>query len=154
MFTAEPAAVYPSVEEQRYLALLRAANAIATCSDCSAASETLTRQLREVTPFDFLHLAAFDAETKTPAWSVLEANGKTEHGPIDDPLSLQDSPICCVYESGRPLVTADWSEEAGFQKYRIFLAENGIASTCTLPLTRGSRRLGGAEFGQILSPCV
>ena len=30
------ASVYPRVEEERYLALLRAANAIATCNDCLA----------------------------------------------------------------------------------------------------------------------
>jgi hypothetical protein len=69
------AAIYPRVEEERYLALLRAANAIATCNDCRDASDTLVSKLREVTPFDYLHLVAFDKDTNAPCWSMLETNG-------------------------------------------------------------------------------
>src|SRR5512146_2316115 len=118
MFKAESATVSPSeeqrpphVEEPRYLALLRAANAIATCTDCSSASETLRAQLRAVTPFDFLQLGSFDAETKTPVWSVLDANRMMVHGPVTELPIHQDSPVFSVYESGLPLVTRDWSAE-------------------------------------------
>jgi formate hydrogenlyase transcriptional activator len=138
----------PRVEEDRYLALLNAANAIATCSDCNAASEMLTKQLREVTPFDFLHLVAFDKETNTPTWSLLEANGKrldVSSGPV---VAVEDSPIRLVHESGQPLITADWSLETRFQEHRLFLAQLGIASTCTLPLLRGPRRLGVLSLGR------
>jgi len=62
---ATRAASYPRVEEERYLALLRAASAIAN-SDCDTASDTLTERLREVTPFDYLQLVAFDDQTKHP----------------------------------------------------------------------------------------
>ena len=138
----------PRVEEDRYLALLNAANAIATCSDCDAASEMLIKQLREVTPFDFLHLVAFDKDTNAPAWSLLEANGKridVSSGPV---VAVEDSPIRLVYESSQPLITADWSLEARFQEHRLFLAQLGIASTCTLPLLRGPRRLGVLSLGR------
>ena len=37
---------------QRYEALLRAANAIGTCSDCDAAADVLLKTLLEVVPFD------------------------------------------------------------------------------------------------------
>ena len=50
------ASITPRVEEERYLSLLRAANAIATSSDCSAASDALIKELSEVTPFDSLHV--------------------------------------------------------------------------------------------------
>ena len=39
--------ISPRVEEARYLALLHAANAIATCRDCHSVSETLLTQLHE-----------------------------------------------------------------------------------------------------------
>src|ERR1700741_150882 len=69
------ASIFPRVEEDRYLALLQAANAIATCDDCTKASEALVRKLREVTPFDFLHLVAFDKDTNQVCFTLLEANG-------------------------------------------------------------------------------
>jgi formate hydrogenlyase transcriptional activator len=142
------ASIFPRVEEDRYLALLRAANAIATCSDCSSASDMLIKQLREVTPFDCLHLVAFDKAKNAPAWSLLEANGERIHSPSEDTLPLEDSPIQWVHESGQPLVTIDWSRETRFQRYGLFLARLGIVSTCMLPLIRGPRRLGVLSLGR------
>jgi hypothetical protein len=63
--------VPPHIEEGRYLSLLRAANAIATSADCGTASDTLIKELREVTPFDSLHVVAFDKDTSTPRWYLL-----------------------------------------------------------------------------------
>jgi len=145
MVTAAPTS--PRVEEDRYLTLLRAASAIAACSDCSAASETLARELKEVTPFDFLHVVVFDKEKSAPCWSLLEANGKNIV-PIQASLCIEDSPIGWAYQSGHTLVIHDWIRETRFQKYRLFLGEHGIASTCTVPLTRGSRRLGVLSLGR------
>lgn len=142
------ASIYPKVEEGRYLALLRAANAIATSSDCNNASELLVKSLREVTPFDLLHLVAFDKSTNAPCWSVLEANGKRIDSLKVDFSSLQDSPIHLVHESGQPLVINDWSEESRFAEYGRFIGDLGIASTCTLPLTGGTRRLGVLSLGR------
>ena len=144
---AMAASVFPRVEEDRYLALLRAANAIATCSDCNGACETLLTQLREVTPSAYLHFVAFDKDTEASAWSVLEVNG-TRMSPCANDLCLEDSPVRWVYESGQPLVILDWGGETRFQKYGSFLAQSGILSTCTLPLVRGSRRLGVLTLGR------
>src|SRR5579864_2618626 len=148
MFMATAASIFPRVEEDRYLALLNAANAIATCSDCHAASETLIKELRQVTPFDCLHLVAFDKDTNAPAWSLLQANGKridTSSAPF---VSLDDSPIRWAHESGQPLITADWSRETRFLEYGHFLGQLGIASSCTLPMIRGPRRLGVMSLGR------
>jgi len=142
------ASAYPMVEEQRYLALLRAANAIATSADCNCASNALVERLKEVTAFDFIHVATFDKETNRTCWSLLEANGKrVDSTPLDD-LSSEYSPIPWVYETGLPLVTHDWGQEARFRTYGLFLADHGVASTCTLPLVRGSRRLGVLSLGR------
>ncbi len=140
--------VSPRVEEERYLALLRTANAIATCCDCSGASDTLVEKLREVTPFDCLHLVAFERETNTPAWALLEANGKRIDLTSEHDFSLDDSPIPQAHESGQCVVIADWSRETRFKKYGLFLARLGIRSTCSLPLTRGQRRLGVLSLGR------
>ncbi len=142
------ASAYPIVEEQRYLALLRAANAIATSGDCDCASNALVEKLKEVTAFDFIHVATFDRETKRACWALLESNGtRLESAPLDD-LSSEHSPIAWVHETGLPLITHDWREEARFRTYGLFLANHGVASTCTLPLVRGSRRLGVLSLGR------
>jgi formate hydrogenlyase transcriptional activator len=139
---------YPAVEEQRYVALLRAANAIATSGDCACASDALVRNLKEVTPFDSLHVVAFNKENNRACWSLLDVNGKrVESSPLDD-FSSEDSPIPWVHETGSPLVIDDWSQETRFETYRLFLANHGIVSTCTLPLVRGSRRLGVMSLGR------
>ncbi len=144
---ATGAGIYPKVEEERYLALLRAASALAS-SDCSTALDTLTTQLRDVTPFDYLHLVAFDDETKNPDWQLLEAGGKRIDVPGEAGFSLEDTPIAYVFDSGQLLVTDDWNHQTQFQKHRLFLANLGITSTCTLPLKRGERRLGVLTVGR------
>jgi len=140
------ASTIPRIEEQRYLALLQAANAIATCNDCSSASNTLIEKLHEVTPFDCLHLVAFDKDTNATCWSLLEVDGKRIE--VGTEVGFEDCPLRWVHETGEPLTIVDWSQETRFEKYRTFLAELGIASTCTLPLIRGPRRLGVLSVGR------
>jgi formate hydrogenlyase transcriptional activator len=142
------ASAYPMVEEQRYRALLRAANAIATSGDCDCASNALVEKLKEVTAFDFIHVTTFDKETNRTCWSLLEANGERVGSAALNDLSSEHSPIPWVHETGSPLVTNDWGREARFRRYRLFLANHGVASTCTLPLVRGSRRLGVMSLGR------
>ena len=138
----------PKVEEERYLALLRTANAIATSNDCRAASEILVRELREVTSFAFLHVVIFDQETEKPCWSLLEADGERMEPSLIEGLLHGDSPIQWVHASSQTLLTTDWSTEHRFQNYALFLAEHGITSTVTVPLIRGSRRLGVLSLGR------
>jgi formate hydrogenlyase transcriptional activator len=144
MATAE--AVFPRVEERQYLALLRAANAIATCNDCDSAKNSLVENLREVTPFDSLHLVGFEKDA--PAWSRWHAHGKKVDIPLDGPALLEGSPIEWVHSSGKSLVIADWSQETRFPTYALHLRQLGIFSTCTLPLVRGQRRLGVISLGR------
>src|SRR6516162_534295 len=97
------ASVSPRVEEERYLALLRAANAIATSNDCRAASEILISELREVTPFALLHVVVFDQSTNKACWSLLEVNGERKEPSLAEELSREDSPIHSVHTSGQTL---------------------------------------------------
>src|SRR3984957_8880353 len=130
----------------RYEALLRATNAIGTCSDCDAAADTLLKTLLEEVPFDYLQLVAFESDTKTVEWHLLYSSGRRHDVPEAD-VVLEDTPIAWGHESQQALVSADWSEEARFAKHGEFLNELGIASTCVLPLARGERRLGALSFG-------
>jgi formate hydrogenlyase transcriptional activator len=147
MLMATAAPLFPRVEEDRYLALLRAANSIATCKDCDSTSEMLVTKLREVTPFDYLHVVAFDKDTNSTCWSLLEANGTRLKSPFDD-ACVEDDPLRWVHDSGEPLVTVDWTRESRFQKYGTFLANVSITSTCSIPLVRGERRLGAMSLGR------
>ena len=148
VFMVAAASPFPRVEEERYLALLRAANAIATSSDCNSASAALIKNLREVTSFDSLHVIAFDKETNLPCWTLFEVNGERIDNAADEERSSEDSPLHWVHESGHTLINDDWNQETRFPKYGIFLTTRGILSTCTLPLVRGSRRLGVLSLGR------
>src|SRR6266536_2488608 len=145
---ATRASLSPRVEPERYVALLRAANAIATCSDCSTACDRLITEMRGVTPFDYLQVVAFDNNTGAPDWYLLEANRSRLALSGQDVPSMEETPMAWVHESGRLLVTDDWNEETQFPKHAPFLAELGVASTCTLPLKRGERRLGILTVGR------
>src|ERR1700730_2797825 len=98
---------------QRYEALLRATNAIGTGSDCDAAADVLVQALREVIPFDYLQLIAFENDTTTVAWHLLYANGARESLPSADVI-VEGTPIEWVHESQRALVVSDWKQETRF----------------------------------------
>src|SRR4030081_1803967 len=111
---------------QRYEALLRATNAIGTCSDCDAAADVLLEALREVIPFDHLELVAFEHDTSAVSWHLLSSNGKRQRLPLTDVI-VEGTPIEWVYDSQQALVTANWSEETRFARHRESLNEAGIA---------------------------
>jgi formate hydrogenlyase transcriptional activator len=138
----------PRIEEERYRALLRAANDIGTSRDCTAASDALVGRLYEVTPFDYLHVVTFDKETKKACWSLLEVNGARLDPFAETTFSLESSPMQWAQESGQRMVVLDWEQKTHFPEYRQFLAKHGIISTCTLPLIRGPRHLGVLTLGR------
>jgi formate hydrogenlyase transcriptional activator len=141
------AATISETYTQRYEALLRATNAIGTCSDCDTAADVLVKTLLEVVAFDYLQLVAFESGTKTVDWHLLYSNGRRHDAPLAD-VVLEDTPIGWVHESQEALVTTDWKKEARFAKHREFLSELGIVSTCVLPLSRGDRRIGVLSIGR------
>ena len=132
---------------QRYEALLRAANAIGTCSDCDTAADVLVRTLLEVVPSDYLELIAFESDTTTVAWHLLYSNGARHDQPPAD-VVVEETPVEWVHESQQALITPDWIAEPLFSNHGKFLNELGIASTCVLPLARGERRLGVLSLGR------
>jgi formate hydrogenlyase transcriptional activator len=131
---------------QRYEALLRATNAIGTCSDCDTAADVLLKTLLEVIPFDYLQLVSFESGTRTVAWHLLYSNGMRQDPLLED-VVVDGTPVEWVHESQQPLITTDWRREARFPKHGKFLNELGITATCVMPLARGERRLGVLSIG-------
>src|SRR5437868_10987721 len=119
----------PETSTRRYEALLRMAKAMAVCNDCDAAEAVLMKELSQVAHFDYLHLVAFQNATQVVSWELLHVNGRTLD--VSDRQGfLRDAPTDWVHESQQPLVTADWRRETHFPKYREFLNQLGIVSTC------------------------
>jgi formate hydrogenlyase transcriptional activator len=138
----------PFVEEKRYLALIRATNAIATSENCAAISAALVSRLSDVTSFDSLHVIAFDDEARSACWSLLEAHGQRRKALPDETLFHPGSPIEFIRDTGQPLIIPDWTLETRFQSYSRLMTELGIASTCMFPLIRGQRKLGVLGFSR------
>lgn len=133
---------------QRYEALLRMANVMAFCSDCETAEVVLAKELRQVASFDYLHLVTFENATRVVSWEVLHVNGRTLDVSDRDGF-LRDAPTDWVHESQEVLATSDWQQEQNFPKYGEFLRQLGIVSTCSIPLARGTRRLGVITLGSL-----
>jgi formate hydrogenlyase transcriptional activator len=144
MITAQGIQRAPS--EHRYEALLRVTKAIAAGDDCCGMADSFTRKLREVISLDYLQFVGFDHETGKLAWRLLEANGKRLGCSVPDG-SFENTPIAWVYEHEESLVNGDWQKEAEFPVHRQFLRELGVASTCTLPVVNGRRRVGVLSVG-------
>jgi len=141
---ATVARVIPADLSGRYEALLRAGRSIATCNDCENAGSELSRHLREIIFFDYLQVVVFNAQTDAVEWQMLEVNGERLNVLPRD----QDTPLVCAHKRQELYLVDDWSRETQFSSYKQFLGQHGIASTCALPLNRGSRRLGVISVGR------
>lgn len=135
-------------EVARYTRLLRAANFIASCGDCDAATDRLIRELRGIVPFDYLQVVSLKNGTNEVAWQFTDVAGVREsRGPLEL-SSLPDGPLRLVHERGEALVVDDWAREAQFADHARRMAEVGVVSGCILPLKRGERSIGLLTFGK------
>jgi formate hydrogenlyase transcriptional activator len=130
---------------ERLGALLRASKAISNTGDRNRRLESFARELHSVVAFDYLFVGKWAEEATEAKW-MLEVNGKS-FGPSDVEIPLQECTGRWVQEEQQVLIIADWAKEQRFPKMQQFLGGLGIASTCTLPLTRADRRIGVLEFG-------
>src|SRR4029077_11602349 len=85
----------PTNQTARYEALLRAGRSIATCNDCENAGNELSRQLREIVPFDYLQVVSFNSDTGAVEWQWLEVNGERLDGLPHD--HDEDTPVAWVH---------------------------------------------------------
>src|SRR5437660_4129835 len=115
---------------QRYEALLRAANAIGTSSDCDAAAETIVEALRGVIVFEYLEIVIFENDGWTVTWHLLHSNGVTQHLGLAD-VVVNGTPVESVHASQQALVVANWNEEPRFREYGQLGTPRACCDACT-----------------------
>ncbi len=123
----------------RYEALIRVSNALRGYRDRDTLFRSLARELRPVVPFSFLALGLYDEETHTIEPNVLEATGE----PVPPPqLSVDESLTYWIVQHQEPLLIHDVDRETRFAEAMAYTRQQGMRSTCSLPLTTPQRRLG------------
>jgi formate hydrogenlyase transcriptional activator len=130
---------------ERLGALLRASQAISSTGDRNHRVESFARELHSVVSFDYLFVGKC-VENARETKCVLEANGR-RFEPAEVGMPFQESTSWWAHEKQQVLTIADWAQEQRFPQMQEFLGGLGIASTCTLPLSRPNRRIGVLEFG-------
>jgi formate hydrogenlyase transcriptional activator len=141
------AQITPELHSSRYEGLLRAANAIAACSNCDSTADRLPDELHNIVGFDYLQVVTFENGTTTVEWQLTDVRGRREDASFAGLAAANDNPILWVHERGQLLVIDDWNRETQFPQYRQLMRNLDIVSTCVLPLARGERRLGVLSFG-------
>jgi len=133
---------------ERYRALLRVAEAIASHSDLSALVQDLARLLPLVVPVNFVGLSLYDSQRGVMRLQVLRANVPAEiiGGHESDP---QDTPAGLVWETQQPLLLNDLPTERRWPKVIELMCEDGVRSCCLVPLTSPTQRLGSLEFSSL-----
>ncbi|ULA62819.1 MAG: Formate hydrogenlyase transcriptional activator [Nitrospira sp.] len=144
MIESSPAQTDPHSLE-RYRALLRVAEAIASHSDLAAFGEDLARLLPSVVPVNFVGLSLYDPQRQIMRLHVLQANvpadivGGHENPPTETPSGF-------VWSSQQPLLLSDLAEESRWPRVIGLMREDGVQSCCFVPLTSAARRLGALNF--------
>ncbi|GMV49006.1 MAG: Formate hydrogenlyase transcriptional activator [Nitrospirae bacterium] len=133
---------------ERYRALLRVAEAIASHSDLAALTQDLARLLPSVVPVNFVGLSLHDLQRGVMRLHVLQANvpadiiGGQERPPDETPAGL-------VWATQEPLLLNDLTKEQRWPEVIGLMREDGVQSCCLVPLTSAVRRLGALEFSSL-----
>jgi formate hydrogenlyase transcriptional activator len=133
--------------EVRHQALLEVAEAIAQHRDLRELFHDLAARLHRVVEFDYLSLILHDAARNVMRLHILEAEEPRKiHPGAEFPVGETSSGL--VWETQQPFVLNDTEEETRFPSLLQILRENGVKSTCSVPLTTAQRRLGVLSFGR------
>ncbi|MFO0765982.1 MAG: sigma 54-interacting transcriptional regulator [Nitrospiraceae bacterium] len=137
-----------SHEHAKYVALLDVAEAIASHSDLSTLIRHLASCLPKVIVTDFLALSLYDAERHAMRLHTLQANVQADviGGHV---LAPDELPAGLVWQTQRPLLVPDLSQELRWPNVIRMMREDGIQSFCYVPLTTAARRLGVLGFGSL-----
>jgi formate hydrogenlyase transcriptional activator len=133
-------------ENQQYATLLEVTQAISANKTPAELFEDLGRRLHSLLNFTYLSLILHDAEHNVMRLHTLHAEGLATITPGME-FSMQESPSAEVWRSQKPLVVQDTERESSFPRAMKILAENGVRSFCSLPLTTARRRLGTLNLG-------
>src|SRR5579862_4623856 len=133
--------------EVRHQALLEVAEAIAQHRDLRELFHDLAARLHRVVEFDYLSLILHDAARNVMRLHILETEEPRKIHPGAE-FPVGDTPSGLVWETQQPFVLNDTEEETRFPSLLQMLRENGVRSTCSVPLTTAQRRLGVLSFGR------
>ncbi len=133
--------------EALHQALLEVAEAISQHRDLGELFHELAARLHRVVEFDYLSLILHDAARNVMRLHILEAElPRTVRAGLEFPVS--ETPSGMVWETQQPFILNDTEEELRFPALLQILRENGVRSSCSVPLTTAQRRLGVLSFGR------
>jgi formate hydrogenlyase transcriptional activator len=138
MPVAEELEVVSTSISARYRALIRIAQAIRGHRNPKELFQLLTRELREVLPFD--GIVQFDEMAHKVHW-----NHCTDHAhphPSSVVIAPEDTMAWWVYHNQQPVLVRDAEGDSRFPANMAIFKQFGILSACAVPLTTAHRRLG------------
>jgi formate hydrogenlyase transcriptional activator len=133
--------------EAQHQALLEVAEAIAQHRDLGELFHELAARLHRVVEFDYLSLTLHDAARGVMRLHILEAEGPRKIRPGAE-FPIGETPSGWVWETQQSFILDDISKETRFPALLQILRENGVRSSCLVPLTTAQRRLGVLSFGR------
>jgi formate hydrogenlyase transcriptional activator len=121
----------------QHRALLEVAEAISQHRDLAELFHELAARLHGVVEFDYLNLLLHDPARNVMRLHILETQYpmKVQAGAE---FQVGETPSGWVWETQQPLILNDTEQEPRFPKLLQILRDNGVKSTCSVPLHRYS----------------
>ena len=133
---------------ERYQALLEVAEAISAHRDLHELFRDLARRLPRVVQVNFVSLSLHDPARNRMRLQTIQANVPADLvGGHEEPLD--ETPAGSVWQSQRPVLVPDLTEEARWPNVTQRMQEDGINSFCVVPLTTAVRQLGAMGFASL-----
>lgn len=133
-------------QENRYEALRRASDVIASQADLAGVLEHLARFLPSVVKFEFLGVILHDAKRQVFRLLAFEST-VTPKSDVETEISGTESSATSILTDQKPIIINDTETETRFTDIVTRARLHGIRSMCLLPLTSPRRRLGVLTFG-------
>jgi formate hydrogenlyase transcriptional activator len=135
-------------ERDRLRLLLEVSESIASHRDLEALFRDLAQRLPQIVPFDYISVSLHEPSREAMRLCFLVTATPSTINPGLE-LPIDESPGGLVWRTQRPLTMDDIAQEHRFPKLMAMLRENGVQSSCVVPLTTAQRRLGAMGFGSV-----
>jgi formate hydrogenlyase transcriptional activator len=122
----------------RYRALIRIAQAIRGHRNPRELFDLLTRELREVLPFDAI--VQFDEAANKVHFNYCKEHDHPHPGSLH--IEPEETVAWWVYQNQKPVMIRNAEREGRFPENMSIFRRFGIQSACAVPLTTAHRRLG------------
>ena len=126
--------------------LLEVSRAIASHTNLADLFQALVEGLHPLVGFDFLAVSLFDPDRNVMRIHVLDS---VADSPIKAGMefSMEESIAAAVWQTQQPLIISDTARETRFNTAIKLIREQGVRSSCLVPLTTARRPLGALHFG-------